>query len=138
MNTILTPYNFSPRSFRSSFRCARLHIRRSRQNTFYTITDLSNKVVAAISLGLLSASVSRNKRIKRSPATLERVFLKIRAVFRKHSINAITLLLRSRIPRWSLKNLHRLLTLRGIPIVSVENRRLAIHGHLRAPKKPRK
>lgn len=94
---ITTIYNFSPQNFPLSFRCARLHIRRSRQNTFYTITDLSNKVVSVLSLGFMS--LSRNKRIKRSPATLERVFLKIRAIFRKHSINGATLLLRSRLPR---------------------------------------
>lgn len=115
---------------------ARLHIRRSRQNTFYTITDLNNRVVRVLSLGLMTPS--RNKRLKKSPATLERIFLKIRSTFRRLSINAVSLLLRSSIPRWSLKNLQRLLFLQGIEIIALENRRLAIHGHLRPPKLPRK
>jgi ribosomal protein S11 len=84
-------------NFGVPFTCARLHIRRSRQNTFYTITDLQNKVVLPLSLGLLAQS--RNKRVKLSPATLERVLLQIKSTLREHSISAVTLLIRSRIPR---------------------------------------
>lgn len=89
-------FNFFPSSRKASL-CARLHIRRSRQNTFYTITDLANKVVRPLSLGLLSTT--RNKRMKRSSATLERVCLKIKAVLRSHSISSIVVLVRSRLPR---------------------------------------
>ncbi len=119
-----------------SYNCARLHIRRVRQNTFFTVTDLSNRVVAAISLGLLTPS--RNKRAKLAATTLERVYLRIRSVLRVNAVNQVTLLLRSMMPRWQLRNLKRMLWLQNIRIVATQYRRLAIHGYLRAPHLPRK
>lgn len=119
-----------------SYNCARLHIRRVRQNTFFTITDLSNRVVAAISLGLLTPS--RNKRVKLAATTLERVYLRIRSILRLNAVNQVTLLLRSLMPRWQLRNLQRILLMQNIRIVAVDYRRLAIHGCLRAPHLPRK
>jgi hypothetical protein len=119
-----------------SYNCARLHIRRVRQNTFFTVTDLSNRVVAALSLGLLTPS--RNKRVKLAATTLERVHLRIRSILRLNSVNQVTLLLRSLIPRWQLRKLQRTLLLQNIRIIAVDWRRLAIHGSLRAPHLPRK
>ena len=130
----MTTFNFH--LLRSSSLCARLHIRRSRQNTFYTITDLTNKVVKPISLGLIS--VGRNKRLKLSAATLERVFLQIKAILRAHSVECLTLMMRSRIPRWNLNLMKRMFALQGIQILAAENRRLSIHGYLRPPKQPRR
>jgi ribosomal protein S11 len=80
-----------------SHNCARLHIRRVRQNTFFTITDLSNRVVAAISLGLMTPS--RNKRVKLAATTLERVYLRVRSILGYNAVNQVTLLLRSLVPR---------------------------------------
>lgn len=95
MKLSVYPFNFD--SHEPTVRCGRLHIKRSCQNSFLTLTDLDNKVVAVYTLG--RASVSRNKRIKRSPATLERLFLNLRSALVKHSLNAVTLLLRSQMPR---------------------------------------
>jgi ribosomal protein S11 len=128
------PFNFD--ISKTLVRCGRLHIKRSPQNNFMTLTDLNNKVVAVYTLG--RSSVSRNKRIKRSPATLERLFLNLRSTLIKYSLNAVTLLLRSQMPRWTLKNMERFFLRRNIRLIAIENRRRAPHGFLRQPKKPRK
>ena len=131
-----TRFKFNFHLLQSSSLCARLHIRRSRQNTFYTITDLTNNVVQPLSLGLMTAN--RNKRVKLSTATLERLFLQIKATLRAHSVDCLTLMIRSRLPRWNLNFMKRMFALQGIRILSAENRRLDIHGFIRAPKEPRR
>lgn len=75
-NNNLVSFNFRYHRKPPYQRCARLHLRRSRQNIFFTVTDLTNRVVSSLSLG--QVALSRNKRIKRSPATLERLFLRVR------------------------------------------------------------
>lgn len=77
----------------SAANCARIHFRRLPNNFFFTLTDLNNRVVASLSLGQVAPS--RNKRIKISPISFERIFLRLRQLLQKYSIKQVSLLMRS-------------------------------------------
>lgn len=115
--------------------CARIHIRKTGRNFFFTITDLENRIVSVLSLGQVAPS--RNKRVKNSPLSFDKIAFRIAAALKKVAVDAVVLLIRSNF-RWQLRNFQRLLLLSGIQIAGIDNRILSGHGSLRPPKKPRK
>lgn len=131
----ILPYSFFSQELPLQVKCARLHLKRKGLCLFFTVTDLENRVVASLSLG--QVALVKNRRVKCSVVSVDRLILKMRQIFKDNSITAVTLLFRSSFS-WQLKNLERLLLLYGIEIFALEDRQRTPHGFLRLPKQPRK
>ena len=93
LKKVPTTFCFSSADFPLTINCARLHLRRRGKSLFFTITDLNNKVVSALSLG--QVTTSRSRKIKNSLSNVDRLIFKMRIIFHKYSITAVSLLFRS-------------------------------------------
>lgn len=93
LKKVPTSFCFSSIDLPSTLNCARLHLRRRGKSLFFTITDLNNKVVSALSLG--QVTISRSRKIKNSLSNVDRLIFKMRTIFHRHSITAVSLLFRS-------------------------------------------
>lgn len=128
-------FSFFSAELPSGNKCARLHLKRKDLCLFFTITDLENRVVAALSLG--QVALSKNRRVKCSVVSVDRLILKMYQILKAHSIKSVILLFRSSFS-WQLKNLERSLALYGMEVIAIEDRQRTPHGTLRLPKQPRK
>lgn len=87
-------FNYKCPFMPSRIKCARLHLKKKGFSIFLTVTDMSYKVISALTLGQVSTSA--NRRIKCSSATVERLLDRVRQVLAQHSISYLFLLQRSK------------------------------------------
>jgi small subunit ribosomal protein S11 len=109
---------------------ARLHFRRTHNNIFVTLTDLSNKVVATMSGGRCFIG---NKRPKKAPQVLEPMVSRLLSFFKQHGLNSFEIWLKSTFS-WHVQILLKELSLQNFHILSILDKRIIPHNGVRGRK----
>lgn len=111
----------------------RLHFRRTHSNTFVTLTDLSNQVIACVSGGLCFHG---NKRPKKAPQALEPMMQRLGPRFKEHNLTSFEIWLKSPFS-WHVQVLIKELSARNFSLISIVDKRVIAHNGVRG-RKPRR
>lgn len=108
-----------------------LHMRKTRTNIFFTLTNLNaNKVFFVITAGLCCYG---NKRRKNSLQTVELMIDKLLIFLRRYNIKGLHIKLKSKLPSY-LRTLVKDFKYRGFSILSFEDLKKVAHNGVRVRK----